>query len=567
MPFPRRSHLITVLIVSLIVAVAWRACSGHRDSSILAQVDSQAFTLKDIEPTTLRRLEFMEFDRHALLRSTVHEWIENQLLQKEATARSISVKELLKKEVLSRSSVSAADVYRVYAASPKATALPYEAALAQIRAHLTEQAKTRNRKALMDQLSKKYEVTNLLETPKGFVHYITSKQDNFPAFAPPAARSQIKDGLVVAPPFKGGAEAGAVLIEVFSDFMCPFSAKFSKSLDAVLPAYGDKVRIEYRHLPLSFHKGADKLAQASACAQEQGKFWQFHDAQYAAPGGYDEARVRGIAGKIGADADRLIACVNKETYRPLVEADMAEAASRGARGTPAYFVNKRFISGATPPDMIKKIIDWTLSPTGKFPYEAPKPKQPAQPAKGAPAQPAIRTFTAEEISSSPSRGPVDAPVTIIEFVDFQCPFCKRGAGSLKTAMDARKNDVRLISKQFPLEFHKEAPGISKAALCAGEQGKYWEYRDEMLGNSFGKKTDDELKAVAKTMGVDLVKFDACRSSQRIADVIEKDSKLGAEKGVRGTPSFFINGQLTAGALETQKFIDLIDKEKAKAAKK
>ncbi|MGI5863714.1 MAG: DsbA family protein [Myxococcales bacterium] len=165
-------------------------------------------------------------------------------------------------------------------------------------------------------------------------------------------------------------------------------------------------------------------------------------------------------------------------------------------------------------------------------------------------------------AEGPSKGPADAPVTIVEFSDFQCPFCSRAAKTADQVMANYAGKVRLVFRDFPLPFHEQAPKASEAGLCANEQGKFWEMHDEMF-SAQDKLSVDDLKAAAKKLGLDSAKFDACLDSNKYAEQVKKNTEDGKEAGVQGTPAFFINGRLLSGAQPYEEFKRVIDEELAK----
>jgi protein-disulfide isomerase len=158
-----------------------------------------------------------------------------------------------------------------------------------------------------------------------------------------------------------------------------------------------------------------------------------------------------------------------------------------------------------------------------------------------------------------SRGPSNAPVNIVEFSDFQCPFCSRAEETVKKVMDDYKGKVRLFYRDYPLPFHDKAQKASEAALCAGDQGKYWEMHEKLFANQQALSVD-QLKAHAKGLQLDSAKFDKCLDSGEKAKDVEKSKKAGEELGVQGTPHFFINGRPLSGAQPYEKFKELIDLE-------
>lgn len=159
----------------------------------------------------------------------------------------------------------------------------------------------------------------------------------------------------------------------------------------------------------------------------------------------------------------------------------------------------------------------------------------------------------------PSRGPKDAPVTIVEFSDFECPYCSRANEALTKVEETYGDKVRIVFRDYPLPFHPNAKKAAEAGHCAAEQGKFWELHDKMFANQKALGVD-ELKGYAKDAGVDSAKFDACLDDGKMAEAVAKNQAAGEEAGVSGTPAFFINGKMLAGALPFEEFQKVIDSE-------
>jgi protein-disulfide isomerase len=164
-------------------------------------------------------------------------------------------------------------------------------------------------------------------------------------------------------------------------------------------------------------------------------------------------------------------------------------------------------------------------------------------------------------SGHPELGAKDAPVTIVEFTDFQCPFCKATEATLKELRTKYGDKIRLVHMDFPLSFHSHALDAAKAARCANDQGKFWQFHDSLFANQ-GKLAPADLKATAKTLGMNTTQFDACFDKGKYESQIKRDQATGEKIGVDGTPAFFIDGRPLTGAQPIPKFEELIDDELA-----
>jgi protein-disulfide isomerase len=169
-------------------------------------------------------------------------------------------------------------------------------------------------------------------------------------------------------------------------------------------------------------------------------------------------------------------------------------------------------------------------------------------------------------AKGPSRGDPKAKVTIVEFGDFQCPYCRETAARLGKLLDAYPGKVRLVFRQFPLDSHPEARKSAEASLCAADQGKFWELHDRLYKDA-SKPGAADLNTVAKELGLDVEKLEACVSRGEHKPAVDEDLLVGRGLGVQGTPTFFVNGVLVAGALSYDDLKAVVDRELAGIARK
>jgi protein-disulfide isomerase len=173
---------------------------------------------------------------------------------------------------------------------------------------------------------------------------------------------------------------------------------------------------------------------------------------------------------------------------------------------------------------------------------------------------------AVDSSGHPSVGSKDAPITIVEFTDFQCPFCRSSENTVKQIRTKYGDKVRLVHMDFPLSFHSHALDAAKAARCANDQNKFWQFHDSLFANQ-GKLSPADLKQTAKTLGLNSTEFDACFDKAKHEDEIKKDLAAGEKLGVDGTPAFFIDGRPIVGAQPLPQFEQIIDDELASGGEK
>lgn len=159
------------------------------------------------------------------------------------------------------------------------------------------------------------------------------------------------------------------------------------------------------------------------------------------------------------------------------------------------------------------------------------------------------------------RGDPKAPVTIVEFSDFQCPYCRKVAATLKDLLAKYNGRVKLAYRDFPMRtLHPQAQLAAEAAGCAGEQGKFWEYHDALFATDQPKLDEAGLTATARSVGLDEKSFSSCLAAGKFKDRIEQDVQEGTKAGVAGTPGFFINGVFLNGAQSQAEFEKIIDSE-------
>ena len=197
----------------------------------------------------------------------------------------------------------------------------------------------------------------------------------------------------------------------------------------------------------------------------------------------------------------------------------------------------------------KKMVDrWLAEKTKKSPVEVfiQKPRRPSYDVK---------------IGNAPFAGGKDAKVEVVEFSDFQCPFCARAADILRQIKKKYGKKVKIAFKQFPLPFHSQAKDAAIAALCANEQKTdyFWKMHDAMFADQSKLKIAD-LKATAKKIGVDSKKFDECLDSKKYEAQVDQDIEQGKKVGVKSTPTFYVNGQQITGAQPLEVFSEIIDSE-------
>jgi protein-disulfide isomerase len=166
-------------------------------------------------------------------------------------------------------------------------------------------------------------------------------------------------------------------------------------------------------------------------------------------------------------------------------------------------------------------------------------------------------------ANAPALGPQDAKVTVVEFLDYQCPYCHRVQGVVDEVVGRYAGKVRFVHRDFPLDMHAQAAVAARAAHCAGEQGRFWDYHKNLLTVP-GDMSEADLKSRAASLQVDGSKFGGCLASDRYAEQVRETYNYGLELGITGTPTFFINGRRLVGVRPIEDFRAAIDQELAAA---
>jgi protein-disulfide isomerase len=162
--------------------------------------------------------------------------------------------------------------------------------------------------------------------------------------------------------------------------------------------------------------------------------------------------------------------------------------------------------------------------------------------------------------AAPARGRADAAVTILEFSDFQCPFCRSATETLKRIETAFAGDVRLVFIDFPLPIHADAPRAAEAAACADEQGRFWDMHDALFASQSALRQND-LERRAEQIGLDAARFQSCLASGRHTARWQQGRALGQRHGVAATPTFFVNGRMVTGAIPYETFREIVREER------
>jgi len=329
------------------------------------------------------------------------------------------------------------------------------------------------------------------------------------------------------------SKARVTIVEFF-DYQCPFCLKTNPAVEEAIKHYPGNVRLVLKNLPLSIHPDSALAHQAALAAGEQGRFWEMHDLLFA---NHNKIKLPDLvlyAQQLHLDVPRFQKALESGRFHQVIDDDAAMARGLGITATPTFFINGQQLTGQQSVERLNAAIDEALNP-------------------GRSAIAAARvTIDKLNLARAPVRGQAQAPVTIIEFSDLQCPFCARVTPTLRELMKQYPDQVRWVFKSFPLGFHADSPLAHAAALAAQRQGKFWEMHDLIFANQRNLKRDN-LLAEAVSLNLDMDKFRADLDSADVKQQLEADKKEGEGLGVNGTPAFYINGKSFSGAMPIEQF--------------
>ncbi len=368
-------------------------------------------------------------------------------------------------------------------------------------------------------------------------------------------------------PVIGAADAKVTIIEI-SDYQCPYCAKANRTMHEILALYPDTVRIAMKQNPLSFHENARNAAKAALAAGEQGKYWEMHDKLFEvtmAREALTAEKIDSLASELGIDMAAFREAVSGDKFDKRIDEEQQQAVSLGARSTPGFFINGRKFSGARPTEQFQKIIDEEIAHAdellakgvaigslydeiikdgstkpvllggGEMPPEPPNPFVNGGPVKDVSIP-----------ATSPFKGPAEgAKVTMIEFLDFQCPHCAKTAKTLIEVASEYPADVKVVFRHRPLSSHPQARNAALASMAAHKQGKFWEMEAKIYEN-MRELSDEKLEAIAEEVGLDMAAFKADWKSAETAALVDADAAEADRLGIRATPTMFFNGHMLIG---------------------
>ncbi len=398
-----------------------------------------------------------------------------------------------------------------------------------------------------------------------------------------------------------GGDQPLVTIVLWSDYACAPCGRTWQVLRNLVEDYGDDIRIVFRAGTVPGFQHGERAAEAALAAGAQGKFWEMHWRLFENPNDFSRPVLRKHAEGLGLDVQLFLDDVDTGRYASQRIRDRRQATGLGLGPLPAAFVNGLFVLGFKDEQTWHALVDRELANARKLIQdgtpradlyaefmrtavvgsvtensEEAKALRAERKAEQDAAKPELITkpdpklrYAVPTGGGTGGLGPVDAPVVIVEFVDYQCPYCRKAHEQVLPALLAKyPNDVRVEIRQLPLEIHPAAAGAARAAITAARQPKQFAaFHAKIFDLAAAGQAELSFTSFVReagALGLDVEAFKTDFQSREVADQLLADVLLARRLGVSGTPGFFINGRYLQGARSPATFEALIDEDLARA---
>ncbi len=372
----------------------------------------------------------------------------------------------------------------------------------------------------------------------------------------------------------GSANAPVTMVE-FSDLQCPFCARVHPTVKQLEASYGpDKLRIVFKHNPLPFHQNARPAAKVADGVLRQGgskAFFAFLDLAFNEQAKLSDEALSDWVSRVGLDPALVMKRAELPDTADKIDRDIALASKVGANGTPAFRINGLTVSGAVPLADFTSVIDAELAAgadlarRGTAPnavygarvatnFTRPAPEKDDEPEDDL-------SIWKMPIQGAPVQGAKDALVTIVEFFDYQCPYCRRVEATMNELLVRYPNELRIVLRQNPLPFHARAlPAANLALEARAEKGDagFLAANAALFDDQHEKLDAAALLEIGKALKLDEKRVKSAIANNAHAKEIESDADLASDFKASGTPYFFINGQRLSGAQPLENFVTMID---------
>ena len=324
------------LVMGLAFTFTAKSIAQNQDgSAVVAQVGGTNLTATDFENKEASSLLQARYQLYISERKVLDQYIDDAIIEQQAKKVGLTVDQLLQKEAYKNIKDPTDDQMEVYYEG-LGSEQPYAEVRGQILDHVREVRRSKARAAYIEMLKKQANVRILL--------------------APPAADVDPQGGNV-----RGSNDAPVTLVE-FADYQCPYCSKVNPVLQAMEKEYGDRLKVVYKDFPLPMHPNAQKAAEGARCAGEQGKFWEYHDLLFSSHQ-VDLPSLKRHAGELKLDQTKFDTCLDSGAEAAAVKKDLAEGTRLGLSGTPSFFVNGHFFSGAADSAILHEIIGMEMPAT------------------------------------------------------------------------------------------------------------------------------------------------------------------------------------------------------------
>ncbi len=411
--------------------------------------------------------------------------------------------------------------------------------------------------------------------------------------APPVSQRRHKVPLAADDHPQGGAEP-LVTVVVYSDYACPPCARTSRVLEHLLEDYGDDLQVVFRSLTAPGFLDAERAAEAALAAGAQGQFWAMHRRLFSEPR-FDRVTLKAHAEALGLDVPRFledldlgafsgprvqhrrqaialgiyfgpVALVNgrpvvgyrdEAAWHDLLDEEILAARSHMQAGTPRAGLYAAFQENADPGaiDLSPEQDEMRRQLATRFAVDVNQ-----LPDDFARAEPGRRYEV--DLADAAGVGPADAPVTMVVFIDYACPHCRRAAEALRLLPARYPKDLRILLRHLPLPAHRSAEGAARAAVAAERQGKFWAFNDRLLTLERPTLGRDTFLEIARALGLDEARFLADLDGPDAAARVRADMLHARRLGLDGTPAFFLNGRYISGFRDVDALAADIDAELA-----
>ena len=391
-----------------------------------------------------------------------------------------------------------------------------------------------------------------------------------------------------------GGEQALVTIVIWSDYACVPCGRTWQVMKHLVEDYGDDVRVVFRAGTVPGFAHGERAAEAAFAAGGQGQFWAMHWRLFEHPEDFSRPILRKHAEAIGLDVPQFMDDLDTGRFAAPRIRDRRAAAELGISALPVAFCNGLYVLGFRDEAGWHALIDREIASARKMMQDgikradvyaefmrtakrgsvgendearALREQRAAAAAAEDPTRLAHPKFDVRYAipTGAPGFGPEDAPVVVVEFVDYQCPYCRKAHDEvLPVLRETYPQDVRVEIRHLPLEIHPAAAAAARAAITAAEQGEFMSFHDRLFAVERGGLGFALFLTIATDLGLDVEQFKRDFQTREVGDKLAADVLLSRRLGITGTPGFFVNGRYIDGAHSAATYTDMIDEELARA---